>query len=205
MGTIKNVVFDLGGVMINYYPRKFIEDLGYEKELGDRLCDAIFYDPTWIEMDRGTYPTYHDAVPVFVQRHPELEGEIRHFFNNTWMDIYTVKEDTEEILYNWAAQRANIYILSNYAADGFSYACSKFPFFEKAKGKVCSAFEHCMKPDPEIYRILLERYNLDPSETVFIDDVPKNVQGAIDVGIHGIVFTTPEEVRQRLVELGLPN
>lgn len=203
MGKIRNVVFDLGGVMINYNPRKYIEDLGYKGEKCDRLCNAIFRDPVWVDMDKGIYMTYEEALDSFVKRHPDLEEDIRFFFKPGWMEVYTVKKDTEEILYNWVAERSDIYILSNYAADGFSYIWNKYPFFRKAKGGVCSAFEHCLKPEPEIYQILLNRYGLKADETVFIDDIPENVEGAEKVGIHGILFTTAQEVKDRLIELGL--
>lgn len=203
MGKIKNVVFDLGGVMINYNPRQFIADLGYDKEKGDVLCDAIFHDPAWVDMDRGINTTYHMAVEKFVEHHPELEFEIRDFFKPNWMEVYKVKEDTEQILYNWVAQRCDIYILTNYAADGFEYVWNKFPFFRKAKGAVCSSLVHCIKPEPEIYQILLDRYGLVPEETVFIDDYPPNIEAAEKLGIHGFVFTNPTDIRNRLVELGV--
>ncbi len=202
MPKVKNVIFDLGNVMINYNPRGFIENLGYGKEKGDALCEAIFLDPVWVDMDYGIYKTYTEALEIFVRRHPDLEKEIRHFFEPGWMDVYTVKEDTERILYNWVYEEGlGIYILSNYAADGFAYIKGKYDFFRKIDGYVVSAFEGCVKPQPRIYNILLERYKLKADECVFIDDMEANVQGAIDVGMKGIVFTGPEDAKAQLSKL----
>ena len=204
MSKIRNVVFDLGGVMINYNPRQFITDLGYDKELGDELCDAIFHDPVWGDMDKGIYMNYLEALPVFIEHHPHLEKEIRSFFTPDWYEVYTLKRDTERILYNWVYdQGLDIYILSNYSADGFTYIEKKYPFFRKAKGRVVSAFEKLVKPQPEIYRLLMDRYGLKADECVFIDDYQVNVDGAIAVGMNSFRFTGPEDARQKLIAMGV--
>lgn len=79
---IRNVVFDLGGVMINYNPRLFTERLGYDMETGDKLCDAISRDPIWTDMDLGKYMTYTEALDVFVSRHPSSGNGDKAFFLN---------------------------------------------------------------------------------------------------------------------------
>ena len=202
--AIRNVVFDLGGVMVNYNPRAFIDQLGYDRETSEALCNAIFLDPVWADMDKGRYMKFTEALPVFIERHPELEKQIRHFFQPGWMDVYTLKEDTERILYNWVHDRGlDIFILSNYSADGFMYIKGKYDFFRKMRGYVVSAFEKCVKPQPEIYRILLQRYDLRPEETVFIDDMPENVEGARSVGIEGIVFRDAMQAKEELQKLGV--
>ena len=204
MSPVKNVVFDLGGVMINYNPRSIIASLGYDQEKGDELCNAIFLDPVWQEMDKGIYMTYKEALPVFVSRHPELKDDILRFFGPTWMEVYTVKNDTEEILFNWVADKGlDIYALSNYAADGFEYVRQRHRFFRRMKGYVVSAFEREMKPQPRIYQILLERYSLVPEETVFIDDLQANVDTANSLGMRGIRFTDPMQVRRELEAMGV--
>ena len=201
---IRNVIFDLGGVMINYNPRQFIADMGYDKALGDEVCNAIFYDSVWADMDRGIYTHYTQALPVFIEHHPQLEKEIRAFFHPLWYDVYTLKEDTERILYNWVYEKGlNIYILSNYSSDGFAYVEKKYPFFKKARGYVVSAYEKCVKPEERIYRILLDRYGLKPEESVFIDDFDVNVQGALAVGMNSFVFKNPEDAKARLIEMGV--
>lgn len=202
--AIRNVIFDLGGVMINYNPAAFIRDMGYDEETCQAVLNAIFYDPVWEDMDMGKYMTYTDALPEFIKRHPDLETPIREFFQPDWMEVYTVKEETERELYDWVHEKGlKIYILSNYAADGFTYISNKYPFFKKSSGHVVSAFEKCMKPDPEIYRILLERFNLKPEECVFIDDFPKNIEAARKAGMNGIVFTDVKSAKEGLLKLGV--
>ncbi len=202
MDKIRNVVFDLGGVMLNYSPSAFIDALGYDREKSKVLCDAIFYDHVWADMDLGIYQTFEEALPVIIDRHPSLEREIRNFFSPGWMDVYSLIEETERELYNWAYDKGlGIYILSNFAADGFTYVYNKYDFFKKSRGYVVSAFEKVVKPDPEIYRILLERYGLKASESVFLDDVQANVDGARQVGMKGIRFTDPVSVRSQLEKM----
>ena len=104
--AIKNVVFDLGGVMINYNPAAFIRDMGYDEETCQAVLNAIFYDPVWEDMDMGKYMTYTDALPEFIKRHPDLETPIREFFQPDWMKVYTVKEETERELYDWVHEKA---------------------------------------------------------------------------------------------------
>ena len=202
--AIKNVVFDLGGVMVKYDPRSFVTNLGFDKETEDSLCDAIFRDQVWHDLDMGLYMTYTDALPAFISRHPDLEKEIREFFTPNWMNLYELKKDTEKELYDWVYDKGlNIYILSNYSADGFTFIKNKYSFFKKARGYVVSAFEKCMKPDPKIYRILLERFNLVPEQSVFIDDYPENIEGARKLGMKGIVFKGVEDAKNELKKLGV--
>lgn len=204
MSKIRNVVFDLGGVMINYNPRQFIDDLGYHGELGEKLSNAIFMDPVWAQMDSGVFSNYTEALPVFIQHHPQLEKEIRSFFTPDWYEVYTIKRDTERILFDWVYDKGlDIYILSNFSRDGFAYVEKKYPFFKKAKGYVVSAYERLVKPQPEIYRLLLDRFGLKADECVFIDDYPVNIEGARAAGMNGIVFKDPESARQTLIDMGV--
>ena len=204
MGEIRNVVFDLGGVMINYNPGQFIADMGYTGKYAEELCDAIFHDPLWKDMDIGRFETYEEALPHFIGRHPHLEKDIRRFFRPGWFEVYTLKKDTERILYDWVYDKGyDIYILSNFSKDGFTYVENKYPFFKKARGKVVSAFEKCIKPQPEIYGILLDRYGLKPDGCVFIDDYQANVDAAIAMGMRSFRFTGAEDARQKLMEMGV--
>lgn len=204
MSKIRNVIFDLGGVMINYNPRQFITDMGYPDSRIEEVCNAIFFDTVWGEMDKGVYANYLDALPVFIEHHPQLEADIRAFFHPLWYEVYTLKEDTERILYNWVYEKGlNIYVLSNFSSDGFEYVEKKYPFFKKAKGYVVSAYEKCVKPEEKIYRILLDRFGLNPEECVFIDDFEDNVKGARDVGMNAVLFTGPEEAKKALIDMGV--
>ena len=204
MSEIRNVVFDLGGVMINYNPGQFIADMGYEGDYAKELCDAIFFDPLWKDMDIGRFETYEEALPEFIKHHPHLEKDIRRFFKPGWFEVYTLKQETECILYDWVYEKGyDIYILSNFSKDGFTYVENKYLFFRKSKGKVVSAFEKCIKPQPEIYRILLDRYGLKPVESVFIDDYQVNVDAAISVGMKSIRFVDPEDAKRKLMEMGV--
>lgn len=175
----KNIILDLGGVMINYDPTEYIETFPYPKELKAKLYDAIFHDDTWMKSDYGIYPTYQDMVPIFVCHHPELKDEIEAFFNPKWLDVYSILPNGESLFNQLYEKGYDIYILTNFFSDGFNTIYRKYDFFKKVKGCVVSSFEKTRKPEDKIYHTLLERYHLNPEDCLFIDDNLENVRAAI--------------------------
>ncbi len=194
---IKNIIFDLGGVLINYNPKEYILKMGYDDEKTEALLNAIFLDSLWLDMDKGIIEDYTEALEFFVKKHPELEFEIRSFFVEGWMEVYGLLKETE-VFYNQLIDEGyKIYILSNYAKDGFAYIEKKYEFLSKADGKIVSSHVKCVKPDLKIYQILLDTYKLIPEESVFFDDKIENIVAANDLGIHGIQFTNLKEAKKQ--------
>ncbi len=194
---IKNVIFDLGKVLINNDPSVYLRKYGCDEEKYQALLDAIWTDSLWADMDVAKYESFKDIIEIYVDKHKELEPEIRRFFADNWMELYVTYEDTVRFYNEVCEQGYNIYLLTNFSKDGYEYISNKFDFFKKSKGAVVSAYIKIAKPDLRIYKYLLETYNLKPDECIFIDDSAPNIKAANDLGIHGIVYTGIESLRNK--------
>lgn len=193
---IKNVIFDLGKVLINNDPSEYLRKYGYDEEKYQALLDAIWTDSLWGDMDVAKYESFKDIIEIYVEKHKESEPELRRFFAEDWMELYDTYEDTVKFYNEVYGQGYDIYLLTNFSKDGYEYISNKFDFFKKAKGAVVSAHIKIAKPDMRIYKYLLDTYNLNPDECVFIDDSVANINAANELGIHGIVYTDIEDLRK---------
>lgn len=191
---IKNVIFDLGDVLINNNPLQYIKTLGYSSEKTDALYQALSEDSVWHDKDIGIYQSYVDCIPIFQKHHPELAKEIAKFFQDSWMEkVYTPIEENM-ILYNRAKELGyDIFFLINYSVDGFAYLEENYDFIRGAKGKIVSSHVHCCKPERKIYELLLNKYQLNASECLFFDDNIKNILAAKELGIVAVLFTDVQE------------
>lgn len=198
---IKNVIFDLGKVLINNDPSEYLRKYGYDEEKYQALLDAIWTDSLWGDMDIAKYESFKDIIEIYVEKHKELEPELRRFFVEDWMELYVAYDDTVKFYNEVYEQGYDIYLLTNFSKDGYEYISNKFDFFKKAKGAVVSSHLKIAKPDIRIYQYLLETYNLNPDECIFIDDSVANIKAAKELGIHGIVYTDIESLRNIFSEL----
>lgn len=199
---IKNVVFDLGMVLISFEPEKYLRDMGYEGEKAEILRDKIFRHHLWAEFDRGVYSIAQMRETIRAAC-PDLKADVDRIMRLDFYDRLELKKDTEEFLRSLKSQGYKIYFLSNFPPEGFEWIERKFDFFKLGDGEIISGRAGCNKPDPEIYELLLNTYGLQPTETVFIDDLPINIEAAEKFGIHGIIFTSADDARekfQRVVE-----
>ena len=193
---IKNVIFDLGKVLINNDPSGYLRKYGYGEEKYQALLDAIWTDSLWGDMDIAKYESFKDIIEIYVEKHKELEPELRRFFAEDWMELYVAYDDTVKFYNEVYEQGYDIYLLTNFSKDGYEYISNKFDFFKKAKGAVVSSHLKIAKPDIRIYQYLLETYNLNPDECIFIDDSVANITAASELGIYGIVYTDIENLRK---------
>ena len=184
---IKNIVFDLGRVMVEFDPLTYIRGFGFPEETNARLYEAVFgYD--WYLHDRGDYETIEDLREAVAAKHPALEKEILAVLKGDWVKIHYLKKDTVAYLRELKARGFGIYILSNLSLESYEFI-RQYDFFRLIDGGVFSYQERANKPEEKIYRALLERYSLVPEETVFIDDNKDNVAGAQALGIRAVLFT----------------
>jgi 2-haloacid dehalogenase len=199
--SIEAVVFDLGGVLIDWDPRYvFRTILPDEASVEDFL--ATVCTPAW--------NAHHDAGLPFAQgvaelsdRHPEQAALIRAYADR-WADMLAGPIDgTVEILEELHAGGVRLFALTNWSAETFPVARDRFPFLQRFEGIVVSGEERVIKPQPEIYRILLERYALDPATCLFVDDAEANLRTAEALGFVAQPFTSPAGLRDRLVALDL--
>lgn len=197
---VKNVIFDLGNVLLDFDPLSYLENLGFDDILKNKLNKIIFKSNDWIEYDRGIYLHNVDIIKKIAEEYPEYENEINLVLQDDWVKIHTIKKETTTFLKELKAQGMKIYILSNISKDTYEYI-SNFDFFKYVDGGVYSYEVNICKPDEMIYKILLEKYDLIPEETVFFDDRLDNIESAIKLGIHGITFTTLEEAKKLFSDL----
>ena len=196
---IKNVVFDLGRVMVEFDPEAYIASFGFPKKTAEALLEIVF-GQDWVLHDRGDYETVWDLCEALVQKHPAYEKEIRAVLTGDWVKIHYLKQDTADYLSELRGRGYKIYILSNLSLESYEFI-SQYPFFRLIDGGVFSYRERSVKPEDKIYRVLLDRYALDPAETVFLDDNPNNIAAALRNGIRGILFTDIVSARRQLEAL----
>ncbi len=197
---IKNVIFDLGNVLVYFNPEGFLKKLGFGKEKVDEINKYLFYDPIWKELDRGTL-TYSEAVDIVSQKKPEYREDFKRILEDYIYESFKPLDYAINFMYACKESGYNIYILSNFNKEGFEYTFSKNKFFEAADGMIISYQVNSIKPERKIYECLIDKYKLNPDECVFFDDVAENIEMADKIGIHGIIADNPRNMMERFMKL----
>ena len=200
--AIDTVVFDLGGVLIDWNPRHLYRKIfDSEGEMEWFLEHVCTHD--WNEKQDAGRP-FEEATAELLEKFPEHEVAIRAWYGRWEETIRGSIPETVEILKEIRATRKyKLYALTNWSSQTFPWALNNFEFLHWFEGIVVSGDEKTRKPFPEFYQILLDRYQIDPGKAIFIDDVPRNLQGAEVLGIKGIHFQSPGQLRTELKTLGL--
>lgn len=193
---IKNVIFDLGRVVLDFKPEEYLMRKFNDKEKVKKLMEIIFGSSEWIKLDEGTL-TEEEAIEKICLDTPELEDDVRKAFDN-WYPLLKPIESTIEIIKELKNKGYNVFFLSNFHDKAFKYVNREYPFFKLFDGGVVSYKERIMKPNPDIYKLIIERYDLIAEESIFIDDVKENVQAAEKVGIKGINLIDPKLLDKEL-------
>ena len=195
------VIFDLGGVLIEWNPRHLYRKIfaGDERAMETFLSEVCTVE--WNErQDAGR--TFDEAVQELMPRHAD-KRELIEAFGRRFDEMITGEiPGTVEILAELKRAGVPRYALSNWSAETFPPQRTRFPFLAWFDGIVLSGEEGVIKPDPRIFRILLDRYGIAREEAVFIDDDPANAAAADALGIHGVHFRSPAELRDELRTLG---
>ena len=194
----KNIIFDLGNVLLSFNPKDYLKSKISEDRI-DNVYKAIFQSEEWVMLDRGTI-TEKDAINRIIERNNTYRDDINLAFKD-WYDILRPIEDAVEVLTKLKKNGYNIYYLSNFHELAFKEVTTKNNFFELFDGGVVSYAEKLIKPEEEIYKLILKRYNLNPRETIFIDDTKSNVDGASKLGIKAIFLDNPKKLRENLISL----
>ena len=184
---IRNIVFDIGRVLVEFDPLAYLRRLGFPADRAAALHDIIFGED-WFLHDRGDYMTVGDLCAALIQKHPAYAADIRTALDGDWVGIHYLKTDTAAYLTALKARGYRVYLLSNLSLEAHGFI-SGYPFFGEVDGGVFSYQERSCKPEDAIYRALLDRYALIPAETVFLDDNPANIEAAKRFGIHAVLFT----------------
>ena len=197
------VVFDLGGVLIDWDPRHLYRKLFADDGAMEHFLTEICSHEWNLAQDAGR--GWDEAVAELSTRHPDHAPMIAAF-RARWPEMLSGPiSGTVEILRELRTRGTILYALTNWSHETFpiAEAMPEYDFLGWFVGIVVSGREQLVKPDPRIYAVLLDRYDLNPADLVYIDDNPKNAAAATALGMRGIHFATPEALRSELVGLGL--
>ncbi len=202
MESIDTVIFDLGGVLIDWNPRYLYRKIFKTEEEITWFLENVC-TPEWNEQqDAGR--SFEDATTLLVNRFPQHEIAVRAWYDRWKETVGGPIPETVEILRTLRELRKHrLYALTNWSAETFPWAKANFDFLHWFEGIVVSGEEKSLKPRPEFYQILLSRYDVNPGRAVFIDDNLKNVEGAKQVGIDGIHYQAPGQLREALMKRGI--
>ena len=198
---IKNVIFDVGKVLVEWEPLVAMKKLGFDDETAKAVAAATTDSPEWDESDRSV-GTDEEILAMLIGNAPEYEKEIRTFWENISLPIYQY-DYARAWIRELKSKGYGVYILSNYGRWTYQNTTEALSFLEDVDGAVFSYQVHQMKPEPEIYQTLLTKYGLKAEECVFLDDRQVNIDGAKAQGMEGIVFTSYEDAVERLKEYGV--
>lgn len=198
---IKNIVFDIGNVLTYYTWNKHIHSFGFPEEICEKVAAATVKSREWAEFDRGVMST-EEVVETLVKNDPEVETEIRRFTS----DMSGLVEKADYAI-PWIKELKEkgykVYYLSNFSDKARKECADALDFLSYTDGGILSYQDKMVKPEPEIYKCLLERYQLKAEECVFLDDLEENIEAAKAQGMQGIVFTSKEEAEAGLEKLGV--
>lgn len=194
---IKNIVFDLGQVLVNFNPMEYLKPFGFKDETNQMLVEKIFKSKEWLECDSGTYRNNSDLADLLIDKYPQLKNEIRLVLNKDWVKMLSLKQETVDYLKQLKKQSFKIYILSNLSEESYNYV-KNYEFFEKIDGGIYSYELKVCKPNPQIYLELFSKYKIIPEETIFIDDNRENIEMSEKLGMHGVVFYDLEDTKQKV-------
>lgn len=198
---IRNIIFDIGNVLAAWRWREYYESLDYSPEITERLARATVLSPLWEEFDRGEMDE-EVLLGKFIENDPELAEEIRGVRDNIH-DMLGRYDYAIPWLEDLKSKGYRVYYLSNFSRLAHERCLHALDFLPLMDGGILSYQEKLIKPDPAIYRLLLERYGLRAGESVFLDDTPKNIEGAIRQGIAGILFRDQAQAIGELRAMGV--
>ncbi len=196
------VVFDVGNVLLSFSPEKLLREyLPGEAALHTRLMNKIFRTPYWMMLDHGLITT-EEAVSAMAGRDRELLPLIRTLMMS-WPDLKEVIPEGVNALRACKAHGKRLYVLSNYHGASFDHVRKKYDFFDLFDGFVVSASVKLLKPDPAIYDRVTDEFGLEPARTLFIDDTPINIEGALHAGWQGFCLNEPGKLARFIGEEGV--
>ena len=200
-GEIDTVVFDIGNVLTDFAWDKFLVFKGYDDKMVERIAKATVYSDDWVEYDKGNL-TNEEIIARFVENDPEIRSEIEESFKNI-DGIILKREKTIPWIRALKAAGYKVLYLSNFSKQALEGCPDAMAFLDETDGGILSFREHVVKPDPAIYNLLVSRYNLTPSKTVFIDDTPVNIEAAKNLGWKGIIYRDYNQVVDELATIGV--
>lgn len=194
---IKNIVFDLGRVLLNWDPYSYMLK-HFPKDVAEFLEKNVFETDDWKLMDKGEL-TEEDLWEDKLKKFPEYKEYILHMKEKVLELLSPIKENVS--LIPLLKERGyKLYILSNFSKETFEKVQKKYEFFKFFDGMVISSHVKEIKPNEKIYQILIEKYNIKPEESLYIDDKIENIETGKKLGFKTIHLDDPNKLEERLKE-----
>ena len=198
---IKNLIFDIGGVLVDFRPAGVLKDMGISEKRARVILRESIASPLWHEMDRGAIPEEEVIAAMRGNVPEEMRVDYDRFIEEGKPYLTIPFAYSAQWLKQFHDRGYGVYILSNYPVSYFEAHKAGFEFLKYTDGRVVSGYVKLLKPDPAIYRCLLEKYQLKAEECIFVDDLKANAEGACSVGIHGIQFLSYEDANEKIEQL----
>lgn len=198
MAEIKNIVFDMGKVLVDFDWDGYLASFHFPEETLAAIKKATFPSPQWTERDRGVLSD-EEYLQIFYDMAPEYKEELKRVFEHETESLRAF-DYSKQWIEDLQRRGYRVYLLSNISRKLCQGFYEKLGSISEVDGTVYSCEVHSLKPEPEIYQILFETYGLKPEECIFIDDLPGNIQAAKEAGMKGIVFEGYEAAVKQLEE-----
>ena len=200
MDTIKNVVFDFGGVLLDWNPRYFYKSIFNDDQKMEYFLQNIATSTWNAQMDKGR--SFEECMKELAEQYPEYKEPIM-LYRKGWETMLKcpIESGMRVLDAVMNAQKFKVYGLTNWSAETFPGTFNKYKFLQKFEGIVVSGEEQMIKPEKGIYLTLIERYNLVPEETFFMDDNIQNVETALSRGINAVQFTGTDKNLEQIAKI----
>jgi putative hydrolase of the HAD superfamily len=188
---IKNIIFDLGNVLISFKPSEFFDNKKYPQTIKAIIISDIFNSREWKLLDNGELTT-EEAIESIATKTSLNKDEITHIFNLRTEIMFPLDQNVR-LLPELKKRGFRLFFLSNFPIDIFEEIKTGYYFFKHFDGGIISSEVKFSKPDIRIYEILLEKYSLNSFECLFVDDLEENVKAAEAAGMQGLItYGSPE-------------
>lgn len=192
---IKNIIFDLGNVLLSFKPLEYLSGKIHDKDKIEEIYKEIFLSEEWVMLDRGVI-VEEEAVNRICNRNPENSDLIKACMKN-WYELLTPKKEMVHVLKNVKSKGYKTFILSNFHLLAYEDVVKKYDFFQYFDGGLISYEEKLLKPELEIYSKLIEKYKINPEESIFIDDTECNIEAAKKFGFETILFDNMKNLAEK--------
>ena len=199
---INTVIFDLGGVLIDWNPRYMYRKIFDDEQQMEHFLSEVC-DDNWNKAQDAGRPIA-EGNKSLIAKHPKWEKEILAFYDR-WVEMLggPIHETVDMLRTLHSRKETRLVALTNWSSETFPIARGMYDFLDLFEGILVSGEEKLIKPDPRIYELILERYDIDRSRAVFIDDNKQNIEASNKLGLEGWQFTSPEKLRGQFQQRGL--
>jgi 2-haloacid dehalogenase len=196
----ENIIFDFGGVLVDWNPRYLYKDYFKEDSEMEYFLKNICTEEWNLEQDRGR--ALAEGTTLLQNKFPEYKSLIQLFYDKWEVMLKSDIPETVALIYQ-LKQKYKIYGLTNWSSETISIAYKRFDFFKEFNGIVVSGEEKIIKPDKEIFHLLLNRYHLNAEDTIFIDDNINNIETATEIGLYTIHFESTSQLEATLSSINV--